>query len=305
MHSIALERINDYKQENRHCQSCFDSLSNLTVFPFFVEILHCRLYDIDTLRHSFSYFLPEDGDTEHNPNVFLAPKPRQPGAPPTLADIKHAFPLPGKYHFRFKSPLVSGGDREKHCVAVWMDCVDDRQLIPIWKNAIIAKVTRISAEDDDDDDDEEEHYAASTPAPIRHSTQQQQQQQQQVPPPSAAVHHTPDLDIFGGGSHSAPPSIPVSASNSMHNFLDVPPSSSLLDMHAPIQPASSSGSGANDFLGMMSSTTPSTPAPFGQPGYQGYPQTTPATLPRPTGNNAFDNFTTSSNTGPFGGLEWK
>ena len=237
----------------------------------------------------------------------MAPKPKQPGAAPTLAEIKHAFPLPGKYQFRFKSPLIHGGDREKHTVAVWMDCVDDRHSIPLWKNAIIAKVTRISAEEDDDDD-EEEHYAASTPAPIRHSNQQQQQQHQHQVPTPATAHHTPDLDIFGGGSHSAPPSIPVSASNSMHNFLNIPavqPSSSLLDMHAPIQPTSNSGTGANDFLGMMSSTTPSTPASFGQPGYQGYPQTTPATLTQPPKNNAFDSFTTSSNPGPFGGLEWK
>lgn len=265
-----------------------------------------------------SYFLPEDGDTELNPNVFLAPKPRQQGAPPTLGEVKHAFPLPGKYHFRFKSPLVPGGDREKNCVAVWMDCVDDRQSIPVWRNAIIAKVTRISDQDEDDDDEEEETYR-----PSHQSHHQAAPPQQQATP--APIHQAaPDLDIFGGGgnSHSAPPSVPVSASNSMHNFLDAPVHTSasgpsLLDMHAPITQSNSmqsAGSTASDFFGMHN---PSTTAPTGYPqqqrqtpstfpGYQ-QPQQTPVTMPRPPGSNAFDNFTTAAkpaDKGAFGGLEW-
>jgi hypothetical protein len=268
-----------------------------------------------------SYFLPEDGDTELNPNVFLAPKPRQQGAPPTLGEVKHAFPLPGKYHFRFKSALVPGGDREKNCVAVWMDCVDDRQSIPMWRNAVIAKVTRISDEEEDDDDDEEETYG-STPS---HQSHHQAPPPQQQATPAPVRHAAPDLDIFGGGnSHSAPPSVPVSASNSMHNFLDAPvhtstPGPSLLDMHAPISHSNSMqsvGSTANDFLGMHNPSTPApssyghgqqqhqTPAAF--PGYQ-QPQQTPVTLPRPPGSNAFDSFTTAAkpaDKGAFGGLEW-
>ncbi len=89
----------------------------------------------------YRYFIPEDGDTEANPNVFLAPKPSRPGYPPTLEQIKASFPLPGKYHFRFKSTLIPGVDKGP---AVWMDCVDDSQPVAVYKNSIIAKVTRIS-----------------------------------------------------------------------------------------------------------------------------------------------------------------
>jgi len=87
------------------------------------------------------YFIPEDGDTEANPNVFLAPKPSRPGYPPTLEQIKSSFPLPGRYHFRFKTTLIPGVDKGP---AVWMDCVDDTQPVAVYKNSIIAKVTRIS-----------------------------------------------------------------------------------------------------------------------------------------------------------------
>ena len=118
-----------------------------------------------------SYFIPEDGDTEAYLNVFLAPKPRQHGMPPTLGQVKESFPLPGRYHFRFKSPLVPGGDREKGGMAVWMDCVHDSQMIPTWKNSIIAKVSRVAVDDDDDDDDD--FPSARAPPP----------QQQTAPPP--------------------------------------------------------------------------------------------------------------------------
>ena len=109
---------------------------------------HIALFSQSYLR----YFLPEDGDIEDTPNVFLAPKPSRPGYPPLLKQVKGSFPLPGRYHFRFKSPLVPGSDREKGAVAIWMDCVDDSEPVPVWQNSIIAKVTRISLEDDDDVD---------------------------------------------------------------------------------------------------------------------------------------------------------
>jgi len=116
------------------------------------------------------YFIPEDGDDEMHPNVFLAPKARQPGVPPTLLAIKDAFPLPGHYHFRFKSPLFPGADREKGAMAVWMDVTQDQQPVPTWKNSIVAKVTRLSMEEDDDDDDDDHHFhtpAASSAPPVQ------------------------------------------------------------------------------------------------------------------------------------------
>lgn len=46
---------------------------------------------------------------------------------------------------------MTGSDREKGAVAIWMDCVDDSEPVPVWQNSIIAKVTRINLEDDDVD----------------------------------------------------------------------------------------------------------------------------------------------------------
>eukprot|EP00985_Skeletonema_marinoi_P011346 scaffold5388_cov66-Skeletonema_marinoi.AAC.1 len=86
------------------------------------------LYSIPHLNDLISHV--HDGDNEENPNVFLAPKPSRPGYPPLLGQIKDTFPLPGSYHFRFKTALVPGTDRDKHAVAVWMDCVEDSKPVP-------------------------------------------------------------------------------------------------------------------------------------------------------------------------------
>eukprot|EP01083_Nonionella_stella_P056081 147874_1 len=109
------------------------------------------------------YFIPEDGDTEDHPNIYLMPKPTQSGFSPRLGDIKDSFPVPGNYHFRFKSPLIPGTDREKGAISVWMDCVDDDQHVGVWRNTIFAKVTRINMDDYDDDAD----FVRPTSVPTR------------------------------------------------------------------------------------------------------------------------------------------
>eukprot|EP00934_Nitzschia_sp_Nitz4_P003230 Nitzschia sp. Nitz4//scaffold1_size375055//221713//222674//NITZ4_000290-RA/size375055-augustus-gene-0.681-mRNA-1//1//CDS//3329541087//3220//frame0 len=195
------------------------------------------------------YFIPEDGDEEMYPNVFLAPKPKQQGAPPTLLAVKDAFPLPGHYHFRFKSPLYPGADREKGAMAVWMDVTQDRQPVPTWKNTIVAKVTRLSMEDDDDDDDDFGHHRtpAPAPAPIPAPVPAQRgppSQSSNVTPSSSG----PSVDLFGGGS-AAPAATPAPAANLFDSHPpSAPPSGgSLLDFGpAPAaQPTAHS-----DFLGM-------------------------------------------------------
>lgn len=112
------------------------------------------------------YFIPDDGDTEDAPNVFLAPKPSSSSynqSPPQLGIIKSSFPLPGKYYFRFKTSLGSLPGDTTSGLAVWMDCIDESKPVPTFHTSIIAKVTRLSADDDDFDDDgnyeeEEEDY---------------------------------------------------------------------------------------------------------------------------------------------------
>ena len=128
---------------------------------------------MDTVVYSFRYFIPEDGDNEFQPNIFLAPKSRQQGYPPTLGQIKQSFPLLGRYHFRFKTSLVPGGNSgtdssSKNHLAVWMDCIDDNIPVPVWQSQIVAKITRIGVEEEDDDDDDDEDFRR----PTTHSTSQ-------------------------------------------------------------------------------------------------------------------------------------
>ena len=242
-----------------------------------------------------SYFIPEDGDEELFPNVFLAPKPRQPGTPPTLGQVKNAFPLPGHYHFRFKSPLYPGGDRDKGAMAVWMDVVKDSAPIPTWKNGIVAKVTRLSAEDDEDDDDED--FGVSTPAsaPVPSNTSA----------PSTSSDH---LDLFNGPA-PAPAAAPPAATPN------------LFDAHPAPAPASTGGSNLLDFGSGTAAPAPSAhadflgmtapvpaPTPPQQQAYNPnmYQTTPPQQQSQPQQQaNAFNNF--ASQQGPFGGLgtPWK
>eukprot|EP01082_Thalassiosira_pseudonana_P000583 g1465.t1 g1465 contig10:2149565-2150809(+) len=183
---------------------------------------------------SVRYFLPEDGDVEDTPNVFLAPKPSRPGYPPLLGQIKDSFPLPGAFHFRFKTALVPGTDREKHAVAVWMDCTEEEEPVPVWQGAIVAKVTRIRYEEEYDEDFGSNVSTAgySSSASVRSSSKAASEQQQQ---PAQSTHSSDSL--LGAFDHPpAPaPAAPAAATNSAHsstgNLLDV-------DNHPPAPPVS-------------------------------------------------------------------
>jgi hypothetical protein len=246
-------------------------------------------------------------------------KPVQSGFSPRLKDIKDSFPMPGKYHFRFKAPLIPGTDREKGAVSVWMDCVGDSQHVGVWRNTIFAKVTRINM-DDDDEDDEFHAPAAAAPvsahaqrraqqgaAPPQRTTQQPPQQQQR--PAQVRVPADNLLGVFD--EH------PSSSSSSEGNLLDVPAAAqlqrgegSLLDMNGPTYNSGSSANNSShdDFMGMTSqpvqatSTPPvSAPVPAAAPAPASYgnPLAGGGARSGAPQNNAF------SKSGPFGGLEWK
>jgi hypothetical protein len=291
-----------------------------------------------TLSLAYSYFIPEDGDEETQPNVFLAPKPRQPGTPPTLGQVKFAFPLPGTYHFRFKSPLFPGADREKGAMAVWMDTTNDQMPVPTWKNSIVAKVTRVNVEDDDDDDDDADfghHHAAppvvAPPAPARAPVSHQSSMHS-----AHSAASSDHVDLFDGPS-------PNGGGGSVHSGTHSAASGNLFDNshHQPPAPSPAAASDLlgmdyggghtqqhqqhqqqhqhNDFLGMTA--PPHTPA--AQPGYGAPYRSTPQRPPQqhqqqqqqqqqqqpPNApqqqQNAFNSFTAQS--GPFGGLgtPWK
>eukprot|EP00537_Pseudo-nitzschia_pungens_P004725 CAMPEP_0172376810 /NCGR_PEP_ID=MMETSP1060-20121228/68580_1 /TAXON_ID=37318 /ORGANISM="Pseudo-nitzschia pungens, Strain cf. cingulata" /LENGTH=248 /DNA_ID=CAMNT_0013104475 /DNA_START=626 /DNA_END=1369 /DNA_ORIENTATION=- len=204
------------------------------------------------------YFVPEDGDLESEPNVFLAPKSRHPNAPPSFGQIRDAFPLPGQYHFRFKSALVPGTDRDKNAMPVWMDVVEERQPVPIWKGGIVVKVSRISMEDDDDDDDDDDfhaHHPAPAPAPRAPATAPVPR-----PPPShgsGASGGSID-DLLG----SAPAATPAPAPNTGGSLLD------FNDHHHQTPTASAAH---NDFLGMTSPPAPGVQSAPTSGGYHGNP----------------------------------
>lgn len=236
------------------------------------------------------YFIPEDGDSEDHPNIFLMSKPTQSGFSPRLKDVKDSFPMPGRYHFRFKTPLIPGTDREKNAVAVWMDCVDDNQHVGVWRNTIFAKVTRISMEDEEEDYDFRAAAAAATPANGYATTNtsgapvsKQRMARSHSNANSVSSNSTPvavDPAMQQSSNPSAPAPTPAATENllgvfdepptsSTHssdaNFLDVSSGvgsggpvgaeGSLLDMTGPTY--YNSGSSANnsnhdDFLGMTS-----------------------------------------------------
>ncbi len=171
------------------------------------------------------YFLPEDGDNEEHPNVFLAPKSSN-GYPPRLGQIKDSFPLPGSYHFRFKTALVPGTDRDKHAVAVWMDCVDDSKSVPVWHNSIVAKGTRLGCD--------EEVFAESAPSMARTDSNVSAASVHSSSQPVAADINTQSTHDSLLGSFDDPSPAPAatsSAPSSSGNLLDV-------DNHLPSAPAS-------------------------------------------------------------------
>lgn len=264
------------------------------------------------------YFVPEDGDSEDHPNIFLMPKSSHSGFSPRLREIKENFPMPGTYHFRFKSALIPGSDREKNAVSVWMDCVNDDQHVGVWRNTIVAKVTRINMEDDEDDDfSRQNRHVHAAPSPVQRAPIQQAAPKRNMAPPDPAPVPVPSSipasgNLLGFDDHKHP-TAPVSNGSLIDVHTHTAPSTgegSLLDMNGPTSYNSNTVHGSSshdDFLGMTSTpvtTAPPVSAPAPIP-----PAPAPSSygMPRPnagapTANKAFDTF--SNKAGPFGGLEW-
>mmetsp|Transcript_64152 Transcript_64152/g.128820 ORF Transcript_64152/g.128820 Transcript_64152/m.128820 type:complete len:187 (-) Transcript_64152:98-658(-) len=129
------------------------------------------------------YYIPEDKDEADIPNAFPVLKP---GGEIRLRDIRAKFPLPGKYHFRFKMRL---GDTSS---ALWMDVTNEDSQVPMFDGKIVAKVTRLSW-----------GQAASSSLPA---------QSPSAPAAEAAVAPSPQArmqasaELLGFDGHSPPPS---------------------------------------------------------------------------------------------------
>lgn len=271
----------------------------------------------------YRYFVPEDGDSEAHPNVFLAPKAAHPGAPPTLGQIRGAFPLPGSYHFRFKSPLVPGADRDKSSMAVWMDCTDDRQPVTTWRGTIIAKVTRISADDGYDTDEEFDMHRTQAGGGAAAAAAPAQQQRAAAAPPAPAA--DPSLDLFDAPATARAPAAAAASSGDLlgvHSAAPpaaagAPAGGSLLDMTGPPSGGhhqSAPGSAHhNDFMGMTASATAAQQQPPQQQApMQGQPMR--QTMPPPQQQQQQAYRTQSSfgsqqqqqgGGGTFGDLQWQ
>jgi hypothetical protein len=79
------------------------------------------------------YYIPSDLDDEQHPNAFYLRK--EEGQQITLSLIRKAFPLPGQYHFRFKTNFKN--------TYVWKDTSSDNDKIPSYDGKIVAKVSRL------------------------------------------------------------------------------------------------------------------------------------------------------------------
>jgi len=82
------------------------------------------------------YWIPSDGDDLEHPNVFRL-KTLSDAQNVQLKDIKENFPLPGKYHFRFRRRI---GD-----ISVWQDISDENAIVPLFEGTIFSKVERLSS----------------------------------------------------------------------------------------------------------------------------------------------------------------
>ncbi|KAF1321106.1 Cmgc/mapk protein kinase, partial [Globisporangium splendens] len=110
-----------------------------------------------------NYFIPEDGDSSDHLNVVPLPRVEQlklqhvkkvrqllyPCVAKTLLRMTlcynfvcargvQVFPLPGQFHFRFKTPFEG--------TYVWLDVVDDSDAVPDFNGLVISKIARVQSE---------------------------------------------------------------------------------------------------------------------------------------------------------------
>lgn len=79
------------------------------------------------------YFIPEDGGTENQTNLFAVKKSYD---QVMLSDIKEAFPVKGEFHFRFKFSMKNKN--------YWIDFNNPSKAVPQYeKDKIIVKASRL------------------------------------------------------------------------------------------------------------------------------------------------------------------
>ena len=142
------------------------------------------------------YIIPEDGDEIDHPNVFTL---QSSSSTVTLRDIKKSFPLSNngsssEFHFRFLK-LLSPENK------VWLDLINDSDVLPSVNGSIFAKVSRISSSSTSNTAAINNNVASPNINKISKSTN--------VPPPSTTpsnstpkVHHEANLLGVDDNFHS-------------------------------------------------------------------------------------------------------
>eukprot|EP00903_Cladosiphon_okamuranus_P021641 g19895.t2 len=82
------------------------------------------------------YFIPADGDDPSHPNVFQLPSGLVGSGTVRFGDVERNFPLPGRFHFRFKKKFRDA--------FVWVDMPDPAAPVPACDGVFTAKITRLS-----------------------------------------------------------------------------------------------------------------------------------------------------------------
>ena len=130
------------------------------------------------------------------------------------------------YHFRFKTALIPGSDRDKNAVAVWMDCVDDSEPVPTWQSSIVAKVTRVAVEDDESYDGEFARAESTVSSGGYASSRSSIQSSSKMQSTNHSSQQSSD-SLLGAFDDALAPPAPAA-----------PSSGNLLDAHPPAPPAS-------------------------------------------------------------------
>uniref|UniRef100_A0A7S2RG08 DIX domain-containing protein n=1 Tax=Mucochytrium quahogii TaxID=96639 RepID=A0A7S2RG08_9STRA len=156
-------------------------------------------------RTAIYYFVPEDGDEEDHPNVFTISRP---SSKVRLGDVKKTFPLPGRYHFRFKKAFKN--------TFVWLDILDDYDVVPRFEGQLVAKVSRTSANMNtaiNSHHSAQKHMSSHSAASGKHiSSAGPERSQSSTPPPrrESAMSKSSSGDLLGLGlSPVSPPTPPI------------------------------------------------------------------------------------------------
>ncbi|KAG7396516.1 hypothetical protein PHYBOEH_002169 [Phytophthora boehmeriae] len=118
-----------------------------------------------------NYFVPEDGDTSDHLNVVPLPRVDQ----LRLQHVKKCFPLPGDFHFRFKTAFEG--------TYVWLDVVNDADSVPDFNGLVICKISRVQRESSTRPPERTETPKSQVEAPDLIETSE--------PPPSPAKREEP------------------------------------------------------------------------------------------------------------------